>query len=221
MPSTVRRCLVALFALTTVGVACSRPGPGVGAAPAAHYDPATGRLRQFAFDSTGDGHRDAIGIMDGVLVQRIDVDEDRDGVVDRWEFYDGNRRLGKVGFSRHRDGVMDAVAHYGSDGTVARVEISSGAGGAVGRVEHYLGGLLVRVEEDTNADGRVDKWETYALVPGTRPGQPPSLVSVAFDDHFRGEATRRLHYDAHGNVLRVEVTSEDAAFPEQMEDRRP
>ena len=48
------------------------------------------------------------------------------------------------------------------DGKIARVEISStGDETAIDRWEYYEGGQLVRVEEDTNGDGRADKWETY------------------------------------------------------------
>ena len=48
--------------------------------------------------------------------------------------------------------------------------------GIVNRVEFHEGGALVRAEEDTNRDGRVDKWETYA---------DGALKSVAFDTKDR------------------------------------
>ena len=50
-------------------------------------------------------------------------------------------------------------------------------------------------EEDTDGDGRFDKWETFD---GAR------LAVVAFDTAHRGIPDRRLVYDLNGNV-KVEV----------------
>jgi hypothetical protein len=176
-------------------------------------------LQRLAFDSTRNGRNDAIGIMDGVRVERIDVDENEDGKIDRWEFYDASRRLAKVGFSRQGNGIMDAVAIY-AKGEVERVEISTEGDGRFNRVEFYRADLLGRVEEDTNGDGRVDKWETYGVDPRATPGQPSSVVTAAFDDHFRGTPNRRLQYDWDGSILRVEVDPEgDGTFSERRADQ--
>ena len=50
-------------------------------------------------------------------------------------------------------------------------------------MEYYERDVLVRAEEDTDADGKVDKWETYD---GAR------LASVALDTSHRGVPDRRL-----------------------------
>jgi hypothetical protein len=50
-------------------------------------------------------------------------------------------------------------------------------------------------EEDTNGDGRIDKWETY------RDG---AVATVAFDTTRRGTLDRRLVYGPGGSV-KVEV----------------
>ena len=50
---------------------------------------------------------------------------------------------------------------------------------------------MVRAEEDTDHDGRIDKWETYD---GAR------LASVAFDTLHRGTPDRRLTYRADGSA---------------------
>jgi hypothetical protein len=142
--------------------------------------------------------------MDGTRVQRIEVDEDQDGKVDRWEFYDERRHLERVGFSRHQDGAIDAVAFYGDGGALIRIEISTRGDGSFDRIEYYQAESLARVEEDTNGDGRTDKWETYAVGSQAAPNQPPSIVTAAFDDSFRGTANRRLVY-GEGTVPRVEV----------------
>ena len=39
--------------------------------------------------------------------------------------------------------------------------MSTARDGVVDRWEHYAGGVLARVETDTDADGRVDTWSTY------------------------------------------------------------
>lgn len=154
--------------------------------------------------------------MDGTRIQRIEVDEDEDGKVDRWEFYDSNRRLERTGFSRQRNGVLDAMAFYADGGQVERVEISTRGDGSFNRVEFYRLESLARVEEDTNGDGRIDKWETYTADPGGRPDHSPSIATASFDDSFRGTPSRRLVYLPGGTgVLRVEVDPDgDGTFEE-------
>jgi hypothetical protein len=179
-------------------------------------------MKELAFDSTKNGRNDSVGFMDGTHVQRIEVDEDEDGKVDRWEFYDANRRLERVGYSRQHNGVLDATAFYGKDGAVERLEISTRGDGRFNRVEFYQFGSVARVEEDTNGDGRVDKWETYAVDPKGPPGEPRPIVTASFDDTFtRGTPTRRLVYRPDGSgVLRVEVDPEgDGTFFESRVSR--
>jgi hypothetical protein len=53
----------------------------------------------------------------------------------------------------------------------------------------------VRADEDSDEDGRPDKWETY---------DAGRLVSVAFDTMQRGTPDRRLIYGADGSA-RLEV----------------
>jgi hypothetical protein len=55
--------------------------------------------------------------------------------------------------------------------------------GRISRVEHFQADRVVAAEEDSDADGKIDKWETYD---GDR------LASVAFDTLHRGTADRRL-----------------------------
>jgi len=106
------------------------------AAIQATYDN-TGQLRVLTFDSDRDGKPDTWSHMEGARIARIDVDADEDGAIDRWEYYDSNQQLEKVGTARGRDGK-------------------------VARTEFYEGGVLARAEEDTDGNGIVDKWETYA-----------------------------------------------------------
>lgn len=102
---------------------------------------------------------DARPSADGVT--RAGVDTDRDGVVDRWEYYDAEARLLKVGFSLASDGVEDAWAYHDADGQLARIEVSTRRDGAINRWEFYANGRMTRVEEDTDRDGKPDRWSRY------------------------------------------------------------
>lgn len=213
---------VFVVVLSGVLAGCSQAAPPAHETPAVKYDPVTGRLKELAFDATKNGRNDSVGFMDGTLVQRIEVDEDEDGKVDRWEFYGANRRLERVGLSRQHNGVLDAMAFYGEEGDVARIEVSTRGDALFNRVEFYQSGSLARVEEDTNGDGRVDKWETYAVDPRGAPGQSRPIVTASFDDAFRGMPTRRLVYRPDGSgILRVEVDPDgDGVFQESTATRR-
>jgi hypothetical protein len=194
----------AIFVFWGLCAGCSTADLAGRATPSAKYDAVSGHLKELAFDTTRNGRNDSVAFMDGTRVQRIEIDEDEDGKVDRWEFYDASRRLVRTGFSRQHNGVLDATAFYGNGGEVERVEVSTRGDGRFNRVEFYRAGVLARVEEDTNGDGRVDKWETYAVDPRAVPGEPPQIVTASFDDSFRGTPTRRLVYGLDGSVLRVE-----------------
>jgi hypothetical protein len=193
-----------VFALVAAATACSRQP--VGEQPRAEYDPATGRLRRLAYDANRNGRNDAVSIMDGTRILRIELDLDENGKVDRWDFYREDRTLDKVGLSRLNDGVMDSQAFYGADGTLQRIEVSTGRDGRFNRVEFYEAGALVRSEEDASGDGRPDKWETYRPNPGAPAGEPAyAIASAAFDDTGRGTPQRRFVYGHKGQIARVEV----------------
>ena len=70
---------------------------------------------------------------------------------------------------------------------------------ALDRHEYFRGETLVRDEEDTNGDGRIDKWERY---------EGAVLREAAFDTSFlQGRADRRVLYDAKGRFAAVEAGS--------------
>ena len=56
----------------------------------------------------------------------------------------------------------------------------------------------MRATEDTDADGKVDKWETYG---------DARLTSVAFDTAGRGVPDRRLTYGPGGDA-KMEIDPE-------------
>jgi len=202
MLSSYKTSLVFLSA-TLLG--CAGTGSSNHERPAASYDPQTGRLERLVFDSNDDGRNDAAGVLDGARVKQIELDSNGNGTVDRWDFYDADGKIVKVGLSRADDGVMDAVAVYAGDQRLQQLDVSTRRDGRFDRVEFYEAGQLTRAEEDTDADGLVDKWESYRPNPGAGPGEPPVLLSsVAFDDEKRGRPSRRLVYALDGQVTRVE-----------------
>ena len=97
----------------------------------------------------------------GKEITRVDLDVDGDGRIDRWEYYDAERRLVKVGFSLAGDGVLDAWAYRNNDGQITKIEVSTRRDGKIDRWEYYEKGQLVRVDEDKDRDGRADHRSTY------------------------------------------------------------
>ena len=176
----------------------------------ATYDERTGRLKELTSDASGNGRIDTWTEMDGRRPLRSRMDRNEDGRIDRWEYYDEGGRLIKVGFSRHDDGKEDAWAEPSSDGRISRVLVSSvGDERKIDRWETYdpapaAGAAnaqsLVAVEEDSNGDGRADRWEKYA---------GGHLQTASFDENGDGRPDRRLTY--HDGTLALIESEPDAA----------
>ena len=148
------------------------------------YSKETGRLEELTSDRNGDGKVDTRAFMDGVRVKRVEIDRNRDGRADRWEYYGPNTPAGTP--------------------QIERAEESDGPNGRIGRREYYDAGRIARVEEDTDGDDRVDKWEYYTL---------GLLSRVELDFAGHGKPTQRLIYGPGGNVQRVESDPEgDGTF---------
>ena len=182
-----RRLGLGLTALLTAA-ACSNapPDPSVGAMKPT-YDKTTGKLTLLTSDRNRNGVVDTWTDMDGARPLQSRIDQDEDGKVDRWEYYDGQGKLVKVGFSRSNDGKPDSWSFPDPDGTIARVEISSkGDEKTIDRWEFYSGNQLARVEQDVNGDGRADMWETY---------EAAVLKTAAYDEDGDGKPDRRLTYN--------------------------
>ena len=127
------------------------------------YDKTTGKLTQLTYDANKNGRIDTWTDMDGSRPVRSRIDSDEDGTIDRWEYYDENGRLAKVGFSSRRDGRVDSWAFSGADGKIARIEISStGDEHKIDRWEFYEAGELASVAMDENGDGKPDRKLTYS-----------------------------------------------------------
>ena len=180
--------------LASLSSACQRP-PATTKKIEPTYNKKTGRLELLRYDSNGDGTFDTFSYMDGARIVRIEIDQNGDGKIDRWEYYGPDQKIEKVGFSRAQDGVEDAWSFFRPGGALDHIAMSTKRNRKVDRVEYYDNGALVRAEEDSDGDGRNDKWETY---------NEGRLASVAFDTVHRGTPDRRLIYGADGSA-RVEV----------------
>jgi hypothetical protein len=193
----VRYLLIIVVIATT---ACSKP------ATVAEYDPTTGKLQKLVFDYTKNGRNETTSYMDGTRIVRVELDLDENGHVERWDFYGPDRRVEKVGLASRNDGVMDSRAYYGPDGTLARIEISTRRDDVFDRTEFYERGTLVHSQDDTDRDGRPDKWDRYEARTDAPPGEPAfAITATAFDDSRSGRPERRFVYGPRGTIARVEV----------------
>lgn len=160
----------------------------------AYYDP-WGRLARIEYDSNGDGRADQISHHGGSKTPHlIEVDENFDGTIDRWEDYDKAGKLLKVGTSR-RGGVPDVWTFPGPDGQPSRKEYDDDHDGRIDRVDVFEGGRLVRVELDSDRDGRIDRWQRW---------EAGRLAAEELDTDGDGRPDRRLGYDSKGKVAGLE-----------------
>jgi len=196
-----RRFATGAAALLVAGACAGRPSDPAKETTKPTYDKTTGKLTQLTYDRNHNGVIDTWTDMDGARPLRSRIDQDENGTPDRWEYYDDQGRLLKVGFSRNNTGKPDAWGFSGPDGKVARIEMSStGDEKKIDRSEFFTGGVLVRVELDTNEDGRVDKWETY---------EAGAIKTAEFDEDGDGRRDRRLTYN--GAALELIESEPDAA----------
>jgi hypothetical protein len=197
-PAVAGRSLpVVVAALAAAAISCSDPDRDrLKATTKATYDSATGKLTEITFDANKNGRIDTWTEMDGNRPVRSRIDRDEDGRLDRWEYYDAGGKLNKVGFSRKGDGKPDAWAHPDAAGRIVRVDVSSSGDEArIDRWEIYEAtgaagpdgtGPLRQVIQDTNGDGKRDKWERY---------DNGLVVTAEFDENGDEVPDRRLTYN--------------------------
>jgi hypothetical protein len=154
-----------------------------------------GHLQRIEYDSNKDGRPDQIAHHRGEHHARLlEVDEDFDGRMDRWEDYDADGTLVKIGVSRHGRGP-DVWVYAGPDGQPRRKEYDEDGDGRVDRAEELAAGRVVRVELDTDRDGRMDRWQEWL---------EGRLTEERIDTDRDGRPDRRLRYGAHGEVVSLE-----------------
>lgn len=161
----------------------------------AFYD-AWGRLQRIEYDSNGDGKPDQIARHDGRRhPYQLDVDSDFDGHTDRWERYDEEGRLLKVGTARAPGQAPNVWTIPHAEGEPERREFDENGDGVIERVEVTRDGRLIAAEVDGDRDGRIDRWQRW---------EQGRLVAEDLDTDRDGKADRRVRYDAQGKVLSLE-----------------
>lgn len=162
------------------------------------YDDFTGRLVQLSADQDGDGRADQWTYLDGNRPLRGEADANADSRIDRWEYFNADAALVTVGTSSLDDGIEDTwVAVAPNASGEVHLARSRRRDRQRDRHEYFRGTVLVRVEEDTNADGRIDRWDRY---------DGPVLREAAFDTTLSGRnPDRRVSYDEQGRFLQVEA----------------
>jgi hypothetical protein len=160
------------------------------------YDINTRQLVRLDADLNRNGVLDTRTYASGSRVFRSEVDMNEDGRVDRWEYWNEQHALTMVGTSGRLEGVED-VWTYAEAGGEIRIDRAHGAERHATRREFYRDGALVRAEEDTNGDGRIDKWEAF---------EAGRLRTVAFDTSgLADRPDRRLVYDQNAQFTHVEI----------------
>ena len=154
-----------------------------------------GRLERIEYDQNGDGHPDHIAHYQGGRTPKmIEMDEDDNGLMDRWEYYDDAGVLIKLGDARTGRGP-DAGPISGRARQARRIEYDEDRDGQFERAELFEEGRVVGVELDTNRDGKTDRWQRW--VNGKMRGED-------IDTDGDGKADRRLAYDDKGHILGVQ-----------------
>jgi hypothetical protein len=174
---------VAIGLAGVVWAGCGGPSRGPAGAATPVYNDRTGQLEALESDTNLDGEVDTRAHMEGVVLQFIEIDRDFDGQFDRWEYYTAAPGTPAAQESPDGRSVLD------------HADEANGESDAITRWEFYLDGVIRRVEEDVDLDGRVDKWEDYVA---------GRLAIMSLDLDGAGYPTRRLVYGPEGSVESVE-----------------
>lgn len=196
MQSPVRFAMTLILGLGAVVSCAGAPNQARRVMPI--YDNFTRKLLQINADQNGDGRIDQWTYLDGNTPIRGEADADADGRVDRWEYFGADGALTMVGSASRNDGIEDTWTMTAPTTAGERHVVQSSHGDrARDRHEYFKAETLVRIEEDTDDDGVIDKWDRY---------EGPVLREVAFDMSFsKGRPDRRALYDAQGRFVSVEV----------------
>lgn len=158
------------------------------------YD-AAGAIRRVDYDTNRDGEIDLRAYLRDGRTVRIEADGNGDGVIDRWEYYTPDGQLARLGTSSESDGIEDTWVVQG--GNSMRVDIATRRDGVADRHEFHENGALVRTEQDTNGDGRIDQWQQFA---------DGRLRELLVDTSLSsGRPDERLVYAADGSVQKSDV----------------
>jgi hypothetical protein len=156
-----------------------------------------GRIIRLLYDGNGDKKADLVTeYYPTGRPHTATIDEDYDGVIDRWEYFLPKGALEKVGVSPHKKGRPERWDFVDAKHGLVRREHDEDTDGTVERVEQFKGGVLVRHEIDSDRDGRIDRWQT---VEGGR------VVREDIDTDRNSVADRTIRFDRNGRPLGMEI----------------
>ncbi len=155
-----------------------------------------GTLRQIKFDGNGDHKPDVFAYFSGRNTpDRLEIDENHDGKLDRWEEYTAAGVMVRFatsakGGSPERFVEIDPVTK-----ATLRVETDADHDGRRERLEIFVDGRLSRAEIDTNGDGKRDRFQDW------RDGH---LTSEEIDRDGDGRTDIRILRTKAGAISKVE-----------------
>jgi hypothetical protein len=155
-----------------------------------------GTLRQIDFDSNGDHKPDVFAFFSGrTTPDRLEIDENRDGKLDRWEEYTQQGVLQRYATSAKGGSPERFVELDPATKATLRVETDTDHDGRRERLEIFMGGLLSRAEIDTDADGKRDRVQAWFQ---------GRLTTEEIDRDGDGRADIRIHHSKTGAISKVE-----------------
>jgi hypothetical protein len=146
-------------AATSVAVSCAPSTTAKTVSPS--YDTYSGQLIQLTADQDGNGRVDQWTYLVGTRPLRGEKDTDEDGRIDRWEYFGPQAELLSVGTSSRHDGIEDTWTWVRLVNGEGRVDLSLTRDRHIDKREYYAADVITHAELDTNADGRIDRWDRF------------------------------------------------------------
>ena len=161
------------------------------------YDNA-GRLERIEYDTNGDGKVDRITRHNGSKSpQRLEVDADFDGTIDRWEDFTEEGKLRRYAVAE-QDGRPHLWTVVDAKGGAVRYDYDRDVDGRTERSEVVENGRIARIELDTDRDGKIDRWQEW---------KAGRLATESLDIDGDGRPDRRLRYNPKGAFVGIEPLS--------------
>ena len=155
-----------------------------------------GTLRQMKFDSNGDRRPDVFAYFSGRNTpDRLEIDENRDGKIDRWEEYSAEGVMLRYATSRKGGAPERFVEIDPATRAAVRVETDADHDGRRERLEVFVGGRLNRAEIDTDGDGKRDRVQDWS---------PGCLATEEVDRDGDGRPDIRISHTRSGAISKIE-----------------
>ncbi|MEO5761715.1 MAG: hypothetical protein ABIR28_05315 [Vicinamibacteria bacterium] len=155
-----------------------------------------GILRELKFDSNGDQKPDVFAFFSGrTTPDRLEIDENRDGKIDRWEEYNPEGQMMRYATSA-KGGIAERFIEINPvTKSTLRVETDADHDGKRERLEIFVAGKLSRAEIDANGDGKRERVEIWTA---------GYLEAEEIDRDGDGRADIRIVRSKGGAVIKVE-----------------